>query len=71
MLKKRTFPWLLLYNFFIIYYYKYCVIVYIYYHVLSLYFVLCRSKDEELDLVDVDKFYAEAPTEISRPVCNS
>lgn len=29
---------------------------------------ICRSKDEELDLLDVDKFYEEAPQEISQPV---
>lgn len=28
-----------------------------------------RSKDEELKLVDVEKFYSEAPAEISRQVC--
>ena len=32
------------------------------------FYYLNRSKDEELHLVDVDKFYADAPAEISRQV---
>ena len=28
----------------------------------------CSSKDEEIDLIDVESFYKEAPTEISKPV---
>lgn len=33
--------------------------------------IFFRSKDEEIDLVDVDAFYQEAPSEISKPVCAS
>ena len=33
-----------------------------------MFYYLNRSKDEELHLVDVDKFYADAPAEISRQV---
>lgn len=28
---------------------------------------LCRSKHEEIELVSLEEFYSEAPTEISRP----
>lgn len=31
-------------------------------------FTVCRSKDEELNLVSVEEFYSEAPPEISREV---
>jgi THO complex subunit 5 homolog len=27
-----------------------------------------QSKDESIDLIDLDQFYSEAPQEISRPV---
>lgn len=30
-------------------------------------FCLCRSKHEEIELVSLEEFYSEAPTEISRP----
>ena len=30
----------------------------------------CRSQHEDLDLVDVETFYQEAPTDISCPVCS-
>lgn len=35
---------------------------------LSMFSTICRSKDEEIDLVNIDKFYQDAPEEISKPV---
>jgi hypothetical protein len=34
----------------------------------ALYLLFCRSQHEDLDLVDVETFYEEAPTDISCPV---